>query len=179
MLGSLMIAALLSGGQAAPEGLPFSRQEWMYGRSAISSYAVRHGNGAGSVYYMTYGDDPGSFYYAAYGTEPGSIYYWRYGTAEGSQYFWRYGRTAGSRYFWTHGDGCLSQQGWANGSGVACGPRAPAILLTLCMARVVDIEPCAVIDAELAAWVERLDSSASSRQVERLAELREGRPAPE
>ena len=51
--------------------------------------------------------------------------------------------------------------------------------MTLCMARVIDIEPCVVIDGELDAWVERLDSSASFRQAERLVELRGGRPAPE
>ena len=179
MSGSLIVAALLSAAQAAPETIPFSRQEWTYGRSAISAYAARYGRDVGSAYYMTYGDDPGSFYYAVYGDEPGSIYYWRYGTAEGSEYFWRYGRTPGSQYFWTHGAGCLSRQGWTDGSGTACGPKAPAILMTLCMARVIDIEPCAIIEAELDAWVARLDSSASFRQAERLVELRAGRPAPE
>ena len=179
MLGSLMIAALLSAGQAAPEGIPFSRHEWTYGRSVMSAYGSRYGRGVGSLYYMTYGDDPGSFYYAIYGDEPGSIYYWRYGTAEGSHYFWRYGRTPGSRHFWTYGSGCLSEQGWVHGGGVRCGPGAPAILTTLCMARVIDIEPCVIIDAELDAWVERVDSSGSFRQAERLVELRGGRPAPE
>ena len=175
MLGSLMIAVLVSAGQAAPESLPFSRHEWTYGRSAMSAYGSRYGHDVGSVHYMIYGDDPGSFYYAVYGDEPGSLYYWRYGSAEGSEHFWRYGTTPGSQYFWTYGSGCLSRQGWTYGGGVACGPRAPAVLMTLCMARVIDIEPCVIIDAELDAWVERLDF----RQAERLVELREGRPAPE
>ena len=179
MLGSLMIAALLSAGQAAPGEIPFSRHEWTYGRSAMSAYGSRYGHDVGSVHYMLYGHEPGSFYYAVYGDEPGSLYYWRYGSAEGSEHFWRYGTTPGSQYFWTYGSGCLSRQGWTYGGGVACGPRAPAILMTLCMARVIDIEPCVVIDAELDAWVERLDSSASFRQAERLVELRGGRPAPE
>jgi len=51
--------------------------------------------------------------------------------------------------------------------------------MTLCMARVIDIEPCAIINTELDAWVERVDSSGSFRLAERLAELRGGRPAPE
>ena len=179
MPNALVIAALVAAWQAAPPGNPISRHEWLHGRSEMSAYSLRYGNGVGSLYFMRHGDGPGSFYYAAYGDEPGSIYYWRYGRAEGSRYFWRFGRTPGSAYFWRYGNGCLSQQGWSNGGGDRCGPKASPILLTLCIARVLDIEPCAAIDPELDAWVARRDSSSGFRLAERLAEVREDRPTPE
>ena len=177
MLGSLVAAAVLSAWQMSPPGIPFSRHEWVYGQSTLSGQYARYGRGVGSLYYLAHGDAPGSFYYAAFGQDTGSIYYWRYGNAEGSEYFWRYGRTAGSEYYWRYGDGCLSRSGWTNGA--RCGAGAAPVLLTLCMARLIDIEPCAVIEPELDAWLERLDSSTSFRQAERLVEMRGGRPRPE
>lgn len=141
----------------------------------MSEYGTRHGRGAGSLYYMTYGDDPGSFHYATYGDGPGSIYYWRYGREAGSEYFWRYGRTAGSDYYWRYGDGCLSETGWAQGA--RCGQGAPPVLLTLCMARVVDIEPCAIVDRELDAWIGRVGVWSSGDIEAVVARMRGGRPA--
>lgn len=56
---------------------------------------------------------------------------------------------------------------------------SPVILMTLHGPGVIDIEPCAIIDPELDAWVEGHDPSAGSGTPNALSSWGRGRPAPE
>lgn len=168
---ALVLALATSLASPPQDAIHWGETEWVRGVGPMSSHHFRYGARFPSAHFLQYGAAAGSFYYLIFGNGPGSAYFWEYGDDVGSAYYWRYGREEGSRHFWTYGQGCLSREGWR--AGATCSPTSRITFQTLCIARVIDLEPCRHINAELNGWLERSSGLSSQDPAVAIGRMRE------
>lgn len=153
--GSTMMALAVALGRPeaahAQDAVAFGVDEWTYGTGPLSAYHFQYGTGPVSDYWLRYAVEPGSLYHLLNGTDVLSAYWWLNATGPGSAYFWHNGTEAGSQYWWHNGAGCLSEAGWR--TGARCGAASARFVVTLCIARAIELEPCAAVEATLAEWL--------------------------
>lgn len=144
----------------AQDGVAFGAHHWTYGTGRLSEHHFRYATGPGGEYWLTYGVEPGSFHHLMNGTDVLSAHWWLNSTRPGSAHYWKNGTGVGSDHHWRNGTGCLSEHGWR--VGATCDELAARFVVTLCVVRAIRIEPCAMVEAALTAWLPGQDEWYSS-----------------
>lgn len=173
MLAAAIALALVAqtAAPASGQAARWGEHEWGDGTGVLSRHYFENRTGFPSAHYLRNSTHSGSIHHLFNATSPGSAHFWENGLLPGSRHFWENGVAPGSRHYWENGRGCLSRYGWL--TATTCTSGEVVILQILCVAWVIDISPCRVVNAQLDDWVAASGFTNSGYFADVLARMRQ------